>query len=79
MFTRVPPDEAGGGAAATGAPEAEGERSVAWLWNTHALALDSDEEGFRYFIFSTVERYREVVLLFIYSADQLLYVDHASK
>ena len=46
-MVRVPSDEAGGGAAATGAPQAEGERSVAWLWNTHALALDSDEEGFR--------------------------------
>lgn len=50
--SRAPPDEAGGGTAATGAPEAEGERSVAWLWNTHALALDSDEEGFRSVIFS---------------------------
>lgn len=48
LICRTPPDEAGGGAAATGAPEAEGgERSVAWLWSTHALALDSDEEGFR--------------------------------
>lgn len=48
LTRRTPPDEAGGGTAATGAPEAEGGgRSVAWLWNTHALALDSDDEGFR--------------------------------
>ena len=47
VFFRTPPDEAGGGVAATGAPLAEGERTVAWLWSTHAHAIDSDEEGFR--------------------------------